>query len=121
MISNIFGPDLGIIVLVVLVVLVGGSQLPKIARNVGIAGKEFRKAQQEAEDDADRERQAKAASDARAAVAIPPAPPVSPPPSQPASPAQASPSDGSITLTPAQLDALLKAREEQVRGEGTNN
>lgn len=52
MIANIFGPDLGYVVIIVLVVLVGGSQLPKIARNVGTAGKEFRKAQQEAEDEA---------------------------------------------------------------------
>ena len=51
MLANIFGPDLGLVVIILLVVLVGGSQLPKIARNIGTAGKEFRKAQQEAEEE----------------------------------------------------------------------
>ena len=61
MTANLMGGD-GLIVLVIaIVVLLGGSQLPKIARNVGIAGKEFRKAQEEAEEDASRQKQAKAA------------------------------------------------------------
>ena len=59
MVANIFGPDLGIVVVIILIVLVGGSQLPKIARNVGAAGKEFRKAQQEADEEAEREKAAK--------------------------------------------------------------
>ena len=49
MTGNIMGGDGLIVIVVALVVLVGGSQLPKIARNVGLAGKEFRKAQSEAE------------------------------------------------------------------------
>jgi len=45
--------DTGMIVLVaVIVLLFGASQIPKLARNVAEAGKEFRKAQ--AEMDADR-------------------------------------------------------------------
>jgi Sec-independent protein translocase protein TatA len=36
MIANIFGPDLGIIIVVILVVLLGGSQLPKIDRRPGV-------------------------------------------------------------------------------------
>ena len=49
MIANLLGSD-GLIVLVVaVVVLFGGSQLPKLAKNVGSAGREFRKAQMEAE------------------------------------------------------------------------
>jgi sec-independent protein translocase protein TatA len=71
MISNLFGPDLGYVVIIILVVLVGGSQLPKIARNIGTAGKEFRKAQQEAEEEAQRER----AAQAPPAVSPAPAPP----------------------------------------------
>jgi sec-independent protein translocase protein TatA len=121
MIANLMGGD-GLIVLVIaLVVLVGGSQLPKIARNVGTAGKEFRKAQQEAEEDAERDRQTKAAKDAAMTpVAIPPAPGPAPavgPPGPSTAAAPAAPADPAITLTPAQLDALLKAREDQVRGE----
>lgn len=95
MIANLFGPDLGIIVIVILVVLLFGSQLPKIARNVGTAGREFRKAQAEADEEA-----AKAA-----AQATPPAQPLPPP------------GDDSVHLSRAQLDALLKEREEQVRRE----
>jgi sec-independent protein translocase protein TatA len=107
MIANIFGPDLGIVVVIIIVVLLGGSQLPKIARNVGTAGREFRKAQQEAEEDAERDRAAKAAAQAPPAVA--PAPPISAP-NIPAG-------EPSITLSRSELDALLKAREEQARRE----
>ena len=57
MIANI--GDLPYVIVIAVIVLVGGSQLPKIARNVGLAGKEFRKAQTEAEDDAEKERQAR--------------------------------------------------------------
>lgn len=42
--------DTGIIVLVVVMFMVfGASQIPKLARNLGEAGKEFRKAQAELE------------------------------------------------------------------------
>ena len=51
MISNIFGSDALIVAIVALVVLFGGSQLPKLARNVSAAGQELRKAQREAEAD----------------------------------------------------------------------
>lgn len=46
MISFLEGPEL-IIVLVVVLVLFGGSQLPKFARNLGSAQKEFKKAMDE--------------------------------------------------------------------------
>ncbi len=39
---DIGGPEL-IIILVVILVLFGGSQLPKLARNLGQAQKEFKK------------------------------------------------------------------------------
>lgn len=101
MIANLFGPDLGIIVVVIVVVLLGGSQLPKIARNVGMAGREFRKAQQEAEEDAAKDQAAKAsATQSPPAAQLPPAG-----------------GDESVQLSRAQLDALLKEREEQVRRE----
>ncbi|HET9075356.1 MAG TPA: twin-arginine translocase TatA/TatE family subunit [Acidimicrobiales bacterium] len=126
MTANIFGGD-GIIFLVIaLIVLVGGSQLPKLARNVGLAGKEFRKAQQEAEEDAERDKAAKAANASTAANdALPPPPALAPAglatPTQPAQagPAGQAPQEGTISLTPAQLEALLKAREEQARSESS--
>ena len=101
MTANLFGPDLGIVVVVILVVLLGGSQLPKIASNVGTAGREFRKAQQEAEEEAAKEQAAKAAT-------TPPAPAPLPP---------AGTTDDSVRLSRSDLDALLKEREEQVRRE----
>jgi sec-independent protein translocase protein TatA len=90
MIANIFGGD-GLIVLVVaVVVLFGGSQLPKLAKNVGSAGREFRKAQQEAEEDHVR---------SQAGAAIPPA-------VAPAPPVAASP------LAPVGDDKLVISRSE---------
>jgi sec-independent protein translocase protein TatA len=46
MISFVNGPEL-IIVLVVVLVLFGGSQLPKLAKNLGSAQKEFKKAMED--------------------------------------------------------------------------
>ncbi|HZU74524.1 MAG TPA: twin-arginine translocase TatA/TatE family subunit [Acidimicrobiales bacterium] len=40
--GNILGPDIAI-VLLVLVLLFGGSQLPKLARSLGSASHEFKK------------------------------------------------------------------------------
>ena len=118
--------DLPYVIIIALVVLVGGSQLPKIARNVGLAGKEFRKAQSEAEE----EQHAKNAANATPPAPVPlPAAPAPVPPAASAGPAPATapapapaaapgtPEEPAITLTPTQLDALLKAREEQVRNE----
>ncbi|HMC39209.1 MAG TPA: twin-arginine translocase TatA/TatE family subunit [Acidimicrobiales bacterium] len=97
--------DLPYVIVIALIVLVGGSQLPRIARNVGLAGKEFRKAQAEAEEE-------------QAAKGATPPPPVPLPAAPaPAPTSAAAEGEGSITLTPAQLDALLKAREEQTRGD----
>ena len=49
MTANILGSDGLIVLIVAVVVLFGGSQLPKLAKNFGSAGHEFRKAQREAE------------------------------------------------------------------------
>ncbi len=51
MTANIMGSDGLIVLIIAVVVLFGGSQLPKLAKNVGAAGHEFRKAQREAEAD----------------------------------------------------------------------
>lgn len=50
MISFLEGPEL-IIVLVVVLVLFGGGQLPKLAKNLGSAQKEFKKAMEEGKSD----------------------------------------------------------------------
>jgi sec-independent protein translocase protein TatA len=49
MTANVMGSDGLIVLIIAVVVLFGGSQLPKLAKNVGAAGHEFRKAQREAE------------------------------------------------------------------------
>jgi len=41
--AEIFGPDLIIVLIVVAVVLFGGSQIPKLARSLGSAQSEFKK------------------------------------------------------------------------------
>lgn len=131
MIANLMGTDLVFVILIAVLVLGFGSQLPKIARNLGSAGREFRKAQQEAEEEAEREKAAKAARDAATPPPVPlppaPAPTGAVPPGGAAATAgsagSGSPSAGvsggeqAISLTPAQLEALLKAREDQVRNQ----
>ena len=48
MIAEIFGPQM-VIVLLIVAVLFGGSQLPKLARNLGSAKGEFEKGLREGE------------------------------------------------------------------------
>jgi TatA/E family protein of Tat protein translocase len=76
--------DTGIIVLIVAVVLLfGASQIPKVARNIAEAGKEFRKAHAEFEDGTP--------------VALAVTEPVKP-------------DIDRVTLTAAELDSLLRHR-----------
>ncbi|CAB4873585.1 unannotated protein [freshwater metagenome] len=58
MIANIAGPDLIIVLIVIAVVLFGGSAIPKLARNLGSAKTEFEKGLKDAK--------SKAATDAPA-------------------------------------------------------
>jgi TatA/E family protein of Tat protein translocase len=114
--STIFsGWDDLIVILVALVVLFGGTQLPKLARNTGEALREFRKSHSEAES-------------ASAAVSAPAAPPATPAaPAALPSTAQVTgasqgattpaPSD-SVTLTRAELDAIVADRVAQSQAEG---
>jgi len=54
LLGELLGPDLAIVLLVVLV-LFGGSQLPKLARGLGSAQREFKKGLEEgAADDKDK-------------------------------------------------------------------
>lgn len=123
MIANLTGDWYWIVLAVI--VLFGGSQLPKLAKNAGEAMKEFRKAHNDA------------MTDTPTSVAAPaPTLPVgaAPAPSlgvgaQPARPLPAGvPSGGAataapsgeekVTLTRAELDALLAHREAQARASG---
>jgi sec-independent protein translocase protein TatA len=55
-------PEILIILLIVLLIF-GGSQLPKLARSLGSAQKEFRKGLQEGDDDAANEKKTDSKSD----------------------------------------------------------
>ena len=95
--ANILGPD-GVIVLViiVLVLLFGGTQLPKLARGLGEASHEFKKSQREAEE-ATKSDAAKPDA-AKPNAALPAA-------------------DDKITMTKAELDALLAERDAKAKRE----
>lgn len=47
MLASIMGPDLLIVLLVAVVFIFGGSQIPKLARSLGSAHKEFKQGQEE--------------------------------------------------------------------------
>jgi sec-independent protein translocase protein TatA len=113
--ANIMGLDGGIVLLIALVVIFGGSQLPKIARNVGSAGKEFRKAQAEAAEEDEKEAARKAAT--AAVTAAPPAAVVAAPVAPVATPAAPASGD-SVTISKADLEALLD--ERLGKGSSTN-
>lgn len=62
------GPEL-VIILVIVLVLFGGSQLPKLAKNLGKAQKEFRDGLSAGEREAEEEAKKKAASSGSAKAA----------------------------------------------------
>jgi sec-independent protein translocase protein TatA len=100
MFGNIVGPDLGVFVLIAIIVIFGGSQLPKIARNVGSAGKEFRKAQREAEEE----------DAVKKATAISPPAVTAGPAIATTAAAAVAPSEDKVTISKAELAALLDER-----------
>ena len=83
--GSIGAPEL-IIVLLVVLLLFGSTKLPKLARSIGEASKEFKKGVDEGASEA--------------------------PPAPAAKPADARPADESVTLSRAELDAML-ARERE--------
>jgi sec-independent protein translocase protein TatA len=107
-VANIASPEI-LIVIGAIIVLFGGSQLPKIARNIGMAGKEFRKAHDEAVRD-DPTPSATAQTVPPAPPAVAPAPPVVTP-----APAPAPAADDRVTLSRSELEALLDEREARAR------
>ena len=120
MLSTIFsGSDDLIVILVAFVVLFGGSQLPKLAKNTGEALREFRKAHSEAEAGT-----SPAATPVVAGAAVPvlPAAPAAPPVIQVSPAAQAAPvapaTGDYVTVTRAELDTLLAERAAHAQVEG---
>jgi TatA/E family protein of Tat protein translocase len=95
-IANIMGPDLLVVLALAAVLIFGANRLPKMAKNIGEASKEFKKAQAESA--------AEAEAEAKTVAAKP-----------------ATPSDeDKITLSKADLDALLAEREARARREAAD-
>jgi sec-independent protein translocase protein TatA len=114
MLATIFsGYDDLIVIIVAVVVLFGGTQLPRLARNAGEAMREFRKAHSEAS------AAVSGASELPApATNAPVAPSQSPVAGAAALQTEIGPETASeerVTLSRAELDALLAAREAQAR------
>ncbi len=107
MLSTIFsGMDDLIVILIAVVVLFGGTQLPKLARNTGEALREFRKSHSEAE--------------ATSAAVTTPAPASSPAPvAAVALPTATVVSSDSVTMSRTELDALLADHAAQSPAEGS--
>ena|SRR5437016_14562794 len=97
------GPTELIIILVIVLLLFGTTRLPKLARSLGEASKEFKKGVNQ------REQEEQAAQTASAAPPTPPAPTVPSAPAAPAAPA--SDPNEQVTMSRAELDALLAERE----------
>ncbi len=89
--ADIFGPELLVPLILLLVLIFGVNKLPKYARSLGEANKEFKKAQREAEEEA------KAEEATKSTKSTPPA--------------------ENITMTKSELDALIAEREAKARRE----
>jgi TatA/E family protein of Tat protein translocase len=96
-------------IVLAIVILFGGSQLPKLARNAGDAMREFRKAHSEASQGDSGFHQG--AYQQPPAIAAPPAQPAA----VPATSAPAQQAEERVTLSRAELDALLADREARAR------
>jgi Sec-independent protein translocase protein TatA len=79
MLADIFGPDLLIVAIVLVVLLFGGAAIPKLARNLGSAKNQFEQGMKDGKAEAAANNGTSAASDA------PPTPPA-PSPSEEKSP-----------------------------------
>ena len=63
MLADIFGPDLLIVAIVLVVLLFGGAAIPKLARNLGSAKNQFEKGMEEGKSGTTSSGTASAASD----------------------------------------------------------
>ena len=98
-----------------IIILFGGSQLPKLARNAGLAMKEFRSAHSEATNSPLAGNDSAPAAPVVGAAPAFTAPSVPLPAAAPTAVVPAPTTDERITLTRSELDALLANREAQAR------
>jgi sec-independent protein translocase protein TatA len=74
MLADIFGPDLLIVAIILVVLLFGGAAIPKLARNLGSAKNQFEKGLEEGKaESAAQTNGTAAAADAPAPTSTPPA------------------------------------------------
>jgi sec-independent protein translocase protein TatA len=71
MLADIFGPDLLIVAIVLVVLLFGGAAIPKLARNLGSAKNQFEKGMEEGKKEGASANGTSAASDAPAPAPAP--------------------------------------------------
>jgi sec-independent protein translocase protein TatA len=123
--ASIFGTDSLYVLIIAVVVLFGGSQLPKLAKNAGEAMKEFRKAHNEATTPLDAPSASPLATPGPGTSSMAPQSVVLPQavalPAVAAQPSPAASSEDRVTLTRSELDALLADREAKAKAaHGTN-
>ena len=104
-------PEL-IIILIIVLLLFGTTRLPKLARSLGEASREFQKGANEREREREKE---EAAAQAAPTPVVPVPPPAAPAPPAPAPPAAASDPNEQVTMSRAELDALLAEREREAK------
>jgi sec-independent protein translocase protein TatA len=73
MLAEIFGADLVIVIVIVAILLVGGTQIPKLARSLGSAKNQFEQGLKEGQKDSAASSGTSAAADAPAQAPAPPA------------------------------------------------
>ncbi len=73
MLAEIFGADLVIVIVIVAILLVGGTQIPKLARSLGSAKNQFEQGLKEGHADSAKNNGTSAASDSPAQTPAPPA------------------------------------------------
>ncbi len=74
MLADLFGPDLLIVAIVLVVLLFGGAAIPKLARNLGSAKNQFEKGLQEGKAEGAAQNGTSAAQNGTSAAADAPAP-----------------------------------------------
>ena len=73
MLAEIFGADLVIVIVIVAVLLIGGTQIPKLARSIGSAKNQFEQGLKEGQAESAKSNGTSAASDTPAQAPAPPA------------------------------------------------
>jgi sec-independent protein translocase protein TatA len=73
MLAELFGADLVIVIVIVAILLVGGSQIPKLARSLGSAKNQFEQGMKEGQAQSAASNGTSAASDTPAPAPAPPA------------------------------------------------